>query len=46
MSRGITIGLGTNVRLLADSGANVCFGSGADIARHRANVRFTPESGH
>jgi hypothetical protein len=26
--------------------ANVRFGSGADITRHLANVRFTPENGH
>jgi hypothetical protein len=25
--------------------AHVRFGSGADIAHHQANVRFTPESG-
>jgi hypothetical protein len=25
---------------------HVRFGSGADIARHQANVRFAPESGH
>src|SRR5215831_18641204 len=35
-----------SVCIAAKAATHVRYGSGADIARHQANVRFSPESGH